>query len=88
MRTNKGVRTATRAAPCNSAMTKNLYPSSKMDAKPVPDYFLLGDVVDDKRRFYGIKTVVSRGRSRVRMRLKQCSQCCNVIEKDRLLRKE
>ena len=88
MRPNKGVRTATRAAPCNSEMTNNLYPFRKMGAKPVPEYFLLGDAVDDKRRFYGIKSVLSRGRSRVRMRLKQCSQCCNVIEKDRLLRKE
>ena len=59
-----------------------------MGAKPVPDYFLLGDVVDDKRRFYGIKTVFSRGRNRVRMRLKRCFQDGNAIEKDRLLRKE
>ena len=58
MRPNKGVRTAARATPCNTAMTNNLYSYRKMGAKPVPDNFLLGDVVDDKRRFYGIKSVL------------------------------
>lgn len=46
------------------------------------------NVVDDKRCSYGIKTVFSQGRNCVRMRLKQCSQYCNPIEKDRSLRRE
>ena len=45
-------------------------------------------VVDDELCSYGIKAVFPRGQSSVLVGLKQGSQRCNAIEKDRSLRRE
>ena len=62
---------------------------ARLELKPVQDFVLLpGDVVDDKRCSYAIKSVFSRGQKTALLRLKRCFQHGNAIEKDRSLRRE